>query len=176
MSTCEGREGTGNRRRLLVVCCDTADDERHDETGSVLPVAILFLGILLTVFIGVHVVLISVSRSSVQWAADAAVAAAQAAGPGVDGGGEIEPGVTGSARQCAAIFANSRAYVYAGGSVAMSDLPRIEVDTERGIVHVISLGITMSPVFGPLYLQASACGPLDDVPLTQLSATTAWRC
>ena len=77
---------------------------KRDERGEVLPVAILFLGVIATVLMGVHVALVAMARTAVQSAADAAVAAAQAAGPGVqecDG----DANTMETARECEGILA-----------------------------------------------------------------------
>ncbi|MDE0669326.1 MAG: hypothetical protein OXI48_09920, partial [bacterium] len=44
--------------------------------------AILFVGVLFTILIGIHVVVVALARTAVQSAADAAVDAAQVAGAG----------------------------------------------------------------------------------------------
>ena len=49
---------------------------RGDQRGEVFPVAILFGGVLLTILIGLHVVLVSVGRTAVQAAANRGVTAA----------------------------------------------------------------------------------------------------
>lgn len=130
----------------------------------------------MTVLIGVHVVIISMSRTSVQSAADAAVAAAQVAGPAVDGGCQTEPGVTGSARQCEALLAAAIAFEGARGSVIPHRTPLVAVNADEGLVRVVVFGQTVSPVLGRMTVRASACGPLDDVPASVLTVADAWHC
>ena len=45
---------------------------RAGTRGEVLPVAILFLGVIFTILIGVHVMVVAIARTAVQAAADAA--------------------------------------------------------------------------------------------------------
>ena len=150
---------------------------RRDERGEALPVAILFIGVLFTILIGVHVVLISMARTAVQAAADSAVAAAQAAGPGnaeCDG----DPGTTETARVCEGVLAARIAMAASAGTVVEGRPPAVVVEPERGVVRVVVIGGTISPVLGVLKLAGLACGPLDDVPASELTADSGdlWRC
>ena len=135
---------------------------RDDSRGEALPAAILFLGVLLTILIGIHVVVIAMARTAIQAAADAAVAAAQVAG---DGNREAE-----------GVLAAQIAMAAAQSSIVETRPPAVIVEPERSSVTVLVFGGTMTPVLGGVELTAQACGPLDDVLATELSADDAWQC
>ena len=124
--------------------------------------AILFVGVLLTIMIGLHVVLVAMARTAVQSAADAAVSAAQAATP--------------DARESEGVLAARLALAGASASAAETQTPLVIVEPERGSVTAIAFGGFNSPLFGTLHLRARACGPLDDIPAHQLTAADAWQC
>ena len=147
----------------------------QDERGEALPVAILFLGVFVTILIGVHVVIVAMARTAVQSAADAAVAAAQAAGPGPQ---ECDGDLTTmeTARECEGILAARIAIAGAKSSIIETRPPAVAVESERGSVTVLVFGGTISPVLGGLELTGQACGPLDDVPASELTGTDIWRC
>ena len=130
--------------------------------GEALPVAILFVGVLLTIMIGLHVVLVAMARTAVQSAADAAVSAAQAAAP--------------DARENEGVVAARLALAGASAAAAETRTPVVIVEAERGSVTAIAFGGFNSPLFGELHLTARACGPLDDVPAHLLTAADAWQC
>ena len=134
----------------------------RDAHGEALPVAILFVGVLLTIMIGIHVLVVALARTAVQSAADAAVSAAQAAGEGF--------------RESEGVRAARRAMAGASGSVSETVLPVVTVDAERGSVAVVVYGRIISPVLGEMFLTAQACGPLDDVPAPELTVIDAWQC
>ena len=123
---------------------------RADERGEALPAAILFLGVMITILIGIHVVLIAMARTAVQAAADAAVAAAQIAGEGN--------------REREGELAAQIAMAAAQSSIIETRPPQVIVEPERGVVTVLVFGGTITPVLGGVELTAQACGPLDDVP------------
>lgn len=148
---------------------------RRDERGEVLPVAILFLGVIAMVLIGVHVALVAMARTAVQSAADAAVAAAQAAGPGpqeCDG----DTMTMETQRECAGILAAQIAIAGAKSSVIETKAPVIAVESERGSVTAVVFGGTITPLLGGLEVTGQACGPLDDVLASELAGTAAWEC
>ena len=148
---------------------------KGDERGEALPVAILFLGVFVTILIGVHVVLAAMARTAVQAAADAAVAAAQAAGPGpqeCDG----DPNTMETARECEGILGARIAIAGAKSSIIETRPPAVAVESERGSVTVLVFGGTISPILGGLEFTGQACGPLDDVPASELTGTDIWRC
>ena len=148
---------------------------RQDERGEALPAAILFLGVMITILIGIHVVIFAMARTAVQSAADAAVAAAQAAGPGTrecDG----DPNTTETARECEGILGARLAMVASDSSIVETRPPAIVVESEKGIVTVLVFGGTISPLLGGLELTAQACGPLDNVPASELTGTDIWQC
>lgn len=137
--------------------------------------AILFLGVFLTILIGVHVVLVSMARAAVQSAADRALAAAQSAGPGLrdcDGDGDEDD----IARECEGIKAARTAMSGARGSVVATRPAAVVVEPERGTVTVLVFGGVISPVLGGIELTGRACGPLDDVPVSTLSSPEMWQC
>ena len=134
----------------------------EEARGEALPVAILFVGVLLTIMIGIHVLVVALARTAVQSAADAAVSAAQAAGEGF--------------RESEGVRAARRAMAGASGSVGATFPPRVTVDAERGSVAVVVYGGIISPVLGELHLTAQACGPLDDVPAPELTVIDVWQC
>lgn len=134
------------------------------ERGDALSVAILFIGMFLTILIGVHVLVVGMARTALQFAADSAVAAAQVA---TTGEREAE-GVLGARL---AIAAND-------SSVAETQAPEIIVEEERGVVTALVFGGTISPLLGGVELTAVACGPLDNVPAADLADpnATVWEC
>ena len=134
----------------------------NDARGEALPVAILFVGVLLTIMIGIHVVVVAMARTAVQSAADAAVSAAQAAGE--------------DAREREGLLAAQLALAGAAASVSATFDPVVTVEPERGLVSVSVFGGVNTPVLGTLFLTARACGPLDDVPAHHLTAPDAWEC
>ena len=159
-----------------------------DERGEALPAAILFLGVFLTILIGIHVVLVSMARAAVQSAADRAVAAAQSAGPGPepvavdcdqdgnpddDGDGNPDPDTV---RECAGILEARVAMIGASGSVLETRLPAVVVQEDRGTVTVLVFGGVISPVLGGIELTGRACGPLDDAGVAAVSSPDMWRC
>ena len=117
---------------------------------------------MITILIGIHVVLIAMARTAVQAAADAAVAAAQIAGEGN--------------REREGELAAQIAMVAAQSSIIETRPPQVIVEPERGSVTVLVFGGTITPVLGGVELTAQACGPLDDVPASDLIAGDAWRC
>ena len=135
---------------------------RSDARGEALPVAILFVGVLLTILIGIHVVVVALARTAVQAAADSAVAVAQAAAA--------------DDREEEGVLAARRALAGARASVQQTRPPEVTVEPERGSVEVLVFGGVNTPVLGTLNLTARACAPLDDVPAAQLTATDAWEC
>ncbi len=134
----------------------------RDARGEALPVAILFVGVLLTIMIGIHVLVVALAQTAVQSAADAAVSAAQAAGEGF--------------RETEGVLAAQLAMAGAQASVRETRLPVVTVEPERGSVAVVVFGGVNTPVLGTLHLTARACAPLDDVPAPQLSDPDAWAC
>ena len=147
---------------------------RRDERGEALPAAILFLGVMITILIGIHVVIFAMARTAVQSAADAAVAAAQAAGPGLqECDGDPMPE---TARECEGILGARLAMVASDSSIVETRPPAIVVESEKGIVTVLVFGGTISPLLGGLELTAQACGPLDNVPASELTGTDIWQC
>lgn len=139
------------------------------DCGEALPVAILFLGVMFTILLGIHVIVVALARTAIQSVADAAVAAAQAAGPGVDGSGE-------PFRVTEGVLAARIAIAGAKSSIIETRPPAVIVEEERGSVTVLVFGGTISPILGGMELEAQACGPLDDVPASDLTAADAWRC
>ncbi len=144
-----------------------------DERGEALPVAILFFGVFLTILIAVHVVIVAVARSAVQSAADRALAAAQSAHPD-----DVDcDGVTRPDRECRGILEARLAMLAARGSVIETRLPTVAVQEERGTVTVLVFGGIISPVLGGIELTGQACGPLDSVSVSELTAgSDLWRC
>ena len=148
------------------------DFGRRDERGEALPAAILFLGVMITILIGIHVVIFAMARTAVQSAADAAVAAAQAAGPGSQ---ECD-GEPMTVRECEGILGARLAMVASDSSIVETRPPAIVVEAEKGTVTVLVFGGTISPLLGGLELTAQACGPLDNVPASELTSTDIWQC
>ena len=153
----------------------TGAKSSRDERGEALSAAILFLGVFFTILVGIHVVIVAMARTAVQSAADAAVAAAQGAGPGIqecDG----DPDTIETARECEGILGARLAMVASDSSVVETRPPAVVVEPDRGVVTVLVFGGTISPVLGGLELTAQACGPLDDVPGLELTGTDVWQC
>lgn len=139
-----------------------------------MPVAILFVGVFFTILVGVHVVLVAVARTAVEAAADRALAAAQAAGPGEQ---ECDPGRTGeTARECEGILAARIALAGARSSVAETRAPIIAVEDARGVVTALVYGGTITPVLGVVELTGQACGPLEDAVALDPSNPGIWQC
>lgn len=133
-----------------------------DERGEALPAAILFLGVLFTILLGIHVVVIAMARTAVQAAADSAVAAAQVAAPtDREDEGELAARVSMAASK---------------SSIVETRPPAVVVDDERGTVTVLVFGGTLTPLLGGVEVTAQACGPLDGTGIAQLLAGEAWRC
>ena len=147
----------------------------RDERGEALPAAILFAGMMFTILVGIHVVIMALAQSAVQVAADGALAAAQTAGPGPDEC-DGDPGTDETARECAGRREAERAMQAQSGSVFQPHPARVTVETERGVVTVLVFGGAASPVFGGLEVTAEACGPLDNVPASELTGAGVWRC
>ena len=129
------------------------------------PVAILFGGVLLTILIGLHVVLMSVGRTAVQAAADRGVTAAQAAPEVGSGCGDFTRGgrtvSTNSPRECEGVIATLRALDSSGAMVRQAGSPDVSVDETAGVVAVAAYGAVFSPVFGQIEIVGYACGPLE---------------
>ena len=143
-----------------------------DERGEALPAAILFLGVLFTILLGVHVVVIAMARTAAQSAADSALIAAQVAGPEQ----QMCDGALREARVCEGMLGARIAMAAAKSSIVETRPPAVVVEPERGVVTVLVFGGTLTPLLGGVELTAQACGPLDDVPALDLTAPDAWRC
>lgn len=137
----------------------------RDERGEVFPVAILYVGVLFTILIGLHVVLFSVGRTAVQAAADRGVNAVQAAPTGDLMCGRFTVGVHSvepvTARECEGVFATLMALDASGSMVGRARPPEIVVDETAGIVAVTAFGMVSSPVLGRTEVAGYACGPLE---------------
>ena len=136
---------------------------------------ILFVGVMLTILLGIHVVIVAMARTAVQSAADSAVTAAQAAGPGpreCDG----DTNTMETARECEGQLAARLAIAGAASSIIETRPPAVAVESERGSVTVVVFGGTISPLLGGVELTAQACGPLDDVPASELTGSDVWQC
>ncbi|WP_419947081.1 hypothetical protein [Candidatus Poriferisodalis sp.] len=131
--------------------------------------AILFGGVLFTILIGVHVVLVSLARTAAQSAADRGVAAAQSAplGPSTCGtlGGSLTGGAVtpASERECQGVVAAWTAMNATAGMVRQLRPPAVTVDDDVGVVSVVAFGVIQSPVIGPIRVAGAACGPLERV-------------
>ena len=140
--------------------------------------AVLFAGMLLMVLVGIHVVILGLARSAVASAADAAVTAAQAAGPDGPGGRidcDDDPKLE-QVRVCEAATAARVAMAASRSSIVETRPPAVDVQADRGVVRVIVFGGTISPLFGGIEVTAEACGPLDDIAVSELSGTDVWQC
>ena len=136
---------------------------RRDNTrGEALPVAILFLGVIVTILIGIHVIVVAMARTAVQAAADAAVNAAQSAVP--------------ADRVAEGVLAARIALAAASSSAVETRPPAVVVENEQGQVQALVFAGTISPIFGGVELSALACGPLDDITTSALSSAEAWQC
>ena len=169
-------------RRARTICRGSGFSTRFaagrrppDERGEALPAAVLFTGVLFMVLVGIHVVILAMARTAVQSAADAAVAAAQAAGPGTSECDDDDT-TTETARECEGALAARIAMAASRNSIVETRPPAVAVADDRGVVSVIVFGGTISPVFGGLEVTAQSCGPLDDVPASDLSGAGAWQC
>lgn len=149
-----------------------------DERGDALSVVILYLGVLVTILIGVHVILIAMARTAVQSAADAAVAAAQVAPEGTATTATFDCAVGDELRACEGRFAARLSMAANDSSAVITRDPVVVVEEEKGIVSVLVFGGTLTPIFGGIELTALACAPLDSVEPSKLTAADSevWRC
>ncbi len=149
---------TASVSRTVISRCD-------DQRGEVFPVAILFGGVMLTILIGLHVVLVSVATTAVQAAADRGVSSAQAApiGPSTCGtfGGQYGVVTPESERECQGVVGAWSALIASGSMVGPARPPVVSVNENAGVVGVAAFGIVISPVLGALEVIGYACGPLD---------------
>ena len=136
---------------------------RDDDRGEAFPVAILFVFVLLTILIGIHVVLVALARTAVQAAADSAVSVAQVA----ESGQRADEGRRAAESALAAAQASVR---------PTEERPEVNVYPERGSVEVVVFGAVNTPVLGTLRVAAQACAPLDDIPASQLTSDEPWEC
>ena len=146
-----------------------------------MPATILFLGVMWTVLLGVHMVTVALARTATQAAADAAVAAAQAAEDGPAGlsacAGLPSAGNTAmTTRECDGWFAARQSMIAHSQSVYERRVPAVFVDEERGVVTAIVFGGVISPLFGSVDLEIQACGPLDGLSAGDLSKPSVWQC
>ena len=81
-----------------------------------------------------------------------------------------------TARQCEGELAARLAMAAAASSIIETRPPAVAVESERGSVTVVVFGGTISPLLGGLELTGQACGPLDDVPASELTGTDIWQC
>ena len=135
---------------------------RADSRGEALPVAILFLGVLFTILMGVHVIVMAMARTAAQAAADAAVNAAQNAAP--------------DARGREGVLAAQVALAASHNSAAETRTPVVVVQEDRGQVQALVFAGAISPIFGGIEFRVRACGPLDDIATSDLSSAEAWQC
>lgn len=150
---------------------------RRDERGEALPAAILFVGVMFTILIGIHVVIVSVARAAAQTVAESALAAAQAAGTDpLTQDCDENPATLETVRQCEGILAGRISIAGAHSSIIETRPPVIAVEDERGSVTAVVFAATISPVLGTVELKGEACGPLDDVPVSDLTGTDIWEC
>ena len=151
---------------------------RQDERGDALAVAILYLGVLFTILLGVHVILIAMARTAVQSAADAAVAAAQVAPEGTATTAAFDCMVGDELRVCEGRFAARLAMAATDSSAIITRDPVVVVEEDKGIVSVLVFGGTLTPIFGGIEITALACAPLDTVEPSRLTAADGevWRC
>lgn len=153
-----------------MIVCPLVRRIRRNDRGEALPVAILFLGVLFTILLGVHILVVALARTAIQSAADAGLSAAQVAGSGT------QPGSTLSDRQVEGILAARIAMAGAKSSIIETRPPAVIVEDERGLVTVLVFAGTISPILGGIEMEAQACGPLDDVPASALTDPGVWRC
>ena len=149
-------------RRLELGALRRRSAQCANDRGEALPVAILFVGVLFTILLGIHVVLVALARTAVQGAADSAAGVAQVAGEGQ----RVREGV----------MAAQRALAGARASVRPTEDPEVNVHPERGSVEVVVFGAVNTPVLGTLRVTARACAPLDDIPAARLTSDEPWEC
>ena len=139
-----------------------ASAANSDARGEAIPVAILFLGVIFTIFLGVHLVIMAMARTAVQSAADAAVVAAQSALP--------------SERVAEGMLAARIALVASSSTVRETRPPAIVVEDGRGVVQALVFAGAISPILGGVEVTALACGPLDNLTASELTETDPWTC
>lgn len=142
-----------------------------------MPAAILFLGAMWTILLGVHMVTIALARTATQAAADAGVAAAQSAedGPGPTGH-KVCDDLALTLRECDGYFAARLSMIAHNKSVYETRAPAVFVDEARGVVTATVFGGVHSPIFGGVDLVIQACGPLDGLSADDLSDPSVWLC
>lgn len=134
---------------------------KADTRGEVLPTVILFMGVMWTILMGVHVVVMAMARTTAQAAVIAAVNAAQNAAPG--------------SRESEGVLAARIALAAASSTAVETRPPAVTVEPGLGQVRALVFAGTLSPIFGGVEISALACGPLDDITSAPTSAE-AWRC
>ena len=134
----------------------------NDARGEAMPVAILFLGVIFTIFMGVHLVIVAMGRTAVQSAADAAVIAAQSA--------------FASEREAEGRLAARISLVASSSTVIETRPPAIIVEEGRGVVQALIFASTISPIMGEVELTALSCGPLDNLTAAELTESDPWTC
>ena len=140
----------------------------RDERGEVFPSVILFFGVMLTVLIGVHVILVALGRTAVQSAADRGVLAVQTAPLGDSNCGDIGGSLYGEVRpttqrECEGILAAATALSATASMVRVGRLPFVDVNDEAGIVSVVTFGSVVMPILGVVEIIGRSCGPLEFV-------------
>ena len=134
---------------------------RRNDNGEAMPAAILFMVVIFTIFVAVHMLVVSLARTAVQNAANYAVAGAQAAPAGSrENEGEL------------AAWLSMKA---ASNSVSILRPPEVLVEQDRGLVTALVSGVAISPLTR-VEVVGLACGPLDTVPMHLLTKPDAWKC
>lgn len=145
--------------------------------GEVFAAAILFMAMMLTILVAVHVVLLSIASSAAQSAAEFGLSAARTAPAEVIGAaaasectfdgiyGQFTPTTdptTGTTeRECAGMVAASAAMHTTLSMVTQLRLPEVRVNDEAGVMSVRTFGGVHTPVLGLYEVVGSACAPLD---------------
>ena len=133
-----------------------------DTRGEAIPAVMLYLGVIFTVLIGVHLIVVAMARTAIQSAADAAVLAAQGATP--------------NTREAEGILAARISLAAAHNTVRETLPPAIIVEEGKGVVQALVFAGAISPIIGEVELTALACGPLDDLTADELTSSEPWGC
>ncbi|MYI27452.1 MAG: hypothetical protein F4064_05090 [Acidimicrobiales bacterium] len=140
---------------------------RRDCRGEVFPAAILFMAMMLTMLVAVHVVLLSIASSAAQSAAEFGLSAARLA-PALESNPRLDKcgfeGIYGAyepadPRECDGMVAASAAMHASLSMVTQTRLPEVRINELAGVVSVRTFGGIRTPVLGLYEVVGQACAP-----------------
>lgn len=145
---------------------------RRDCRGEVFPAAILFMAMMLTMLVAVHVVLLSIASAAAQSAAEFGLSAARQrpALESRESGAPLEEcrfeGIYGThvptdPRECDGMVAASAAMHASLSMVTQTRLPEVRINELARVVSVRTFGGIRTPVLGLYEVVGQACAPTD---------------